>query len=167
MFQFQSSWVRGWCLFIPQIFLSGSGFDMGHQEARGIRRNNMSCHVGTPPCQKRASDPITDGCEMPCGYWKLNTEPLEEQTMLLTAEPSLQCPWYTFLIVGRRGSSSVWVMPHWDSGPPGCYKKASWAKKWSSFMVSVSAPASRFLLWVFALTSPSVMKCDLRVVTWN
>ena len=75
-----------------QIFLSGSGFDMGHQEARGIRRNNMSCHVGTPPCQKRASDPITDGCEMPCGYWKLNTEPLEEQTMLLTAEPSLQCP---------------------------------------------------------------------------
>jgi hypothetical protein len=40
--------------------------------------------------QKRASDPITDGCEPPCGYWELNSGPLEEQLELLTAEPSLQ-----------------------------------------------------------------------------
>jgi hypothetical protein len=39
--------------------------------------------------QKRASDPITDGCEPPCGCWDLNSEPLEEQPVLLTAEPSL------------------------------------------------------------------------------
>jgi hypothetical protein len=40
--------------------------------------------------QKRASDPITDGCEPPCGCWDLNSGPLEEQSVLLTSEPSLQ-----------------------------------------------------------------------------
>ena len=40
--------------------------------------------------QKRAPDPITDGCEPPCGCWELNSGPLEEQAMLLTSEPSLQ-----------------------------------------------------------------------------
>ena len=33
---------------------------------------------------------ITDGCEPPCGCWEMNSGPLEEQSMLLTAEPSLQ-----------------------------------------------------------------------------
>ena len=40
--------------------------------------------------QKRAPDPIRDGCEPPCGCWELNSGPLEEQAMLLTSEPSLQ-----------------------------------------------------------------------------
>jgi hypothetical protein len=40
--------------------------------------------------QKRASDPITDGCEPPCGCWELNLGPLEEVLVLLTTEPSLQ-----------------------------------------------------------------------------
>jgi hypothetical protein len=40
--------------------------------------------------QKRASDLITDGCEPPYGCWELNSRPLEEQSVLLTAEPSLQ-----------------------------------------------------------------------------
>jgi hypothetical protein len=40
--------------------------------------------------QKRASDLITDGCEPPFGCWELNSEPLEEQSVLLTAESSLQ-----------------------------------------------------------------------------
>jgi hypothetical protein len=40
--------------------------------------------------QKRASDFITDGCERPCGFWDLNSGPLEEQSVLLTAEPFLQ-----------------------------------------------------------------------------
>jgi hypothetical protein len=40
--------------------------------------------------QKRASDPITDDCEPSCGCWELNSGPLEEQLVLLTAEPSLQ-----------------------------------------------------------------------------
>jgi hypothetical protein len=40
--------------------------------------------------QKRASDPITDDCEPPCGCWELNAGLLEKKSMLLTAEPSLQ-----------------------------------------------------------------------------
>ena len=31
--------------------------------------------------QKRASDLITDGCEPPCGFWELNSGPLEEQAV--------------------------------------------------------------------------------------
>jgi hypothetical protein len=40
--------------------------------------------------QKRASGLIRDGCEPPCGSWGLNSGPSEEQSVLLTAEPSLQ-----------------------------------------------------------------------------
>jgi hypothetical protein len=40
--------------------------------------------------RNRASDPITDGCELPYGCWELNSGPLEEQSALLTTEPSLQ-----------------------------------------------------------------------------
>ena len=43
----------------------------------------------TPACQKRASDAITDSYELPCGCWELNSGPQEEQTGLLTTEPSL------------------------------------------------------------------------------
>jgi len=32
--------------------------------------------------KKRASDPITDGCEPPCGCWELNSVPVEEQSLL-------------------------------------------------------------------------------------
>jgi hypothetical protein len=31
-----------------------------------------------------------DGSEPPCGCWDLNSGPLEEQSVLLTVEPSLQ-----------------------------------------------------------------------------
>ena len=40
--------------------------------------------------QKRVSDPITDGCEPPCDCWDLNSESLEDQSVLLSTEPSLQ-----------------------------------------------------------------------------
>ena len=43
-----------------------------------------------PAGQKRAPDCITDGCEPPCGCRELNSGPLEEQAVLLTAEPPLQ-----------------------------------------------------------------------------
>jgi hypothetical protein len=42
------------------------------------------------PDQKRVSDLITDGCKPPRGCWDLNSGPSEEQSVLLTAEPSLQ-----------------------------------------------------------------------------
>ena len=41
-------------------------------------------------CQKRVSDSLTDGCEPPCGCWRLNSGPLEEQPLFLTVEPSLK-----------------------------------------------------------------------------
>ena len=40
--------------------------------------------------EKRASDPITDGCEPPSGFWKLNSGTLQEQLGLLSTEQSLQ-----------------------------------------------------------------------------
>ena len=33
---------------------------------------------------------LMDGCEPPCGCWDLNSGPSEEQSALLTAEPSFQ-----------------------------------------------------------------------------
>ena len=48
--------------------------------------------------QKKALNPITDGCEPLCGCWELNSGPLEEQSMLLTAEPSLQPPSLSLII---------------------------------------------------------------------
>ena len=48
-----------------------------------------------PACQKRAPDRIIEGCKPPCGTWELNSGPLEEQSVLLTAEPSLQPPLQT------------------------------------------------------------------------
>jgi hypothetical protein len=47
--------------------------------------STLSLSSDTP---KEASDPITDGCEPPCGCWELNSGPLEEQPVLLSAEPS-------------------------------------------------------------------------------
>ena len=38
----------------------------------------------------QAPNLITDGCEPPCGCWELNSGPLEELSVLLTTEPSLQ-----------------------------------------------------------------------------
>ena len=43
-----------------------------------------------PSGKKRAPDFITDGSESPCGCWELNSGHLEEETVLLTTEPSLQ-----------------------------------------------------------------------------
>ena len=51
----------------------------------------VHCHCHSLQMQqKTASDLITDGCEPPCGCWELNSGPLEEQSVLLTAEPSDQ-----------------------------------------------------------------------------
>jgi len=53
-------------------------------------KNYLSLLTCMPAGQKRAPDLITDGCEPPRGCWDLNSGPLEEQSMLLTSEPSLQ-----------------------------------------------------------------------------
>ena len=38
--------------------------------------------------QKMSSNPMRDGWEPPCGCWEMNSGLLEEQSVLLTAEPS-------------------------------------------------------------------------------
>ena len=45
--------------------------------------------------QKRTSDLITGGA--PCGCWDLNSGTLEEQSVFLTTEPSLQPQELNFL----------------------------------------------------------------------
>ena len=47
--------------------------------------------VGSPGTE------ITDSCEPPCECWELKPGPLEERSVLLTAEPSLQPPDHEFL----------------------------------------------------------------------
>ena len=47
-------------------------------------------YMSTLCSQKMALDPITDGCEPPCGCWEVNSGPLDEQSVLLSSEPSLQ-----------------------------------------------------------------------------
>ena len=56
-----------------------------------MHMNQSSLSSDTP-----GEGPITDGCEPPCGCWELNLGPLEEQSVFLTTEPSLQ-PSFTFL----------------------------------------------------------------------
>jgi hypothetical protein len=48
--------------------------------------NTLLLSSDTP---EEASDPITNGYESPWDCWELNSGPLEEQSVLLTAEPSL------------------------------------------------------------------------------
>jgi hypothetical protein len=50
---------------------------------------------------RRDSVIITDGCEPPCGCWNLNSGPLEEQSVLLTALSHLSSPKAHFLIVAK------------------------------------------------------------------
>lgn len=45
----------------------------------------------TPVCQKRATDANIDSFEPSCGCWEFSG-PLEEQTVYLATEPSLQLP---------------------------------------------------------------------------
>ena len=39
---------------------------------------------------KSSETGVTDSCELPCEYWELKTDPLEDQPVFLTAEPFLQ-----------------------------------------------------------------------------
>jgi hypothetical protein len=51
---------------------------------------------------------ITDGCEPPCGFWELNSGPLEEQSVLLNTEPSLQP--HTVVLV-PKGHAPIYYVP--------------------------------------------------------
>jgi hypothetical protein len=47
-------------------------------------------------CPQTHQKKAPDSCEPPCVYWELNSGPLEEQSVLLTTEPSLQSSVLTF-----------------------------------------------------------------------
>jgi hypothetical protein len=56
-------------------------------------------YMSTPLLSSDTPDLITDGCELPCVCWELNSGLLEEQLVLLTTEPSLQPPYLCFYLV--------------------------------------------------------------------
>lgn len=58
----------------------------GHHELKliGLKKKrsisiSLSLYIYLPARQKRLSDPILDGCKLPCGCWVLNSGPLEKQ----------------------------------------------------------------------------------------
>jgi hypothetical protein len=70
----------------------------------------ITCTSGTQGCQKKMirslGSGFTDGCEPLCGWCEWNLGPQEEQSVLLTAEPSLQplpIPFYSHsLLLGQK-----------------------------------------------------------------
>jgi hypothetical protein len=58
-------------------------------------------------CQKRALDPITDVCEPPCGCWELNSGPLEERSVLLNTESTLQ-PQHSEILIENDVRASMY-----------------------------------------------------------
>jgi hypothetical protein len=67
---------------------------------------------------KRALDPITDGCEPPSGCRELNSEPLEEQPVPLTTEPSLHPKLGSFALLSKLLKLSMHSFLNIDSWPP-------------------------------------------------
>lgn len=56
---------------------------------------SVHCVPGALGEQRSVSDPLEltgaiDSCELPCGCWEMNLCPLEEQSVLATADPSFQ-----------------------------------------------------------------------------
>jgi hypothetical protein len=65
--------------------------------------------------KNRASDAITDGCEPPCSCWELNLGPLDEQSLLLTKEPSnCLCLFVCLFLIGYfiYISNAIPKVPH-------------------------------------------------------
>ncbi|KAL6059915.1 hypothetical protein STEG23_003671 [Scotinomys teguina] len=67
-----------------------AGTDAHFKEGKAGSRNE--CSAGMYASQKRASDPAIDDCGPPCGRRELNSAPLKEQSVLLTAEPLSPAP---------------------------------------------------------------------------
>lgn len=53
--------------------------------------NNYLYMVTLSACASAQQKMASDTCELPSGYWELNSGPSEEQWLLLTTEPSFQC----------------------------------------------------------------------------
>jgi hypothetical protein len=75
-----------------------------------VSNNSCSC---LQTHQKRTSDLITGGCELPCGCWDLNSGPSEEQLVLLTAEPSYQPNFPPTITLSECVSFQTCSIPYW------------------------------------------------------
>jgi hypothetical protein len=49
-------------------------------------------YMGTLHVHAAHGKTASDHCELPCGCWELNSGPVEEQSLPLPTEPSLQVP---------------------------------------------------------------------------
>jgi hypothetical protein len=76
--------LKGICMYFLR-FIWGEGNKIWSVK-KLIKKRFTSFYMSTlsylQTHQKRALDPITDGCEPPCGFWELNSGPLEEQSVL-------------------------------------------------------------------------------------
>jgi hypothetical protein len=90
-----------------------------HGNLMGVLVLFYICSFRLCVCSKECtheSDPITDGCEPPCGCWDLNSGPLEEQSVLLTTAPSHHPPTPSFcLVFFSRPGFSVYLCLPWNS----------------------------------------------------
>ena len=94
----------------------------------------LACMYVCAPCARSAwacrghqitSPGVTDDYELPCGYWKLNPGPLEDQPMLLIMEASLQTPIF-ILIQSLFSDWNAYLLPcllihPLGGGPPPCH----------------------------------------------
>jgi hypothetical protein len=102
-----------------------------------------------------------DSCEPPCGCWDLNSGPLEEQSVLLTTEPSLQ-PDFDFLnlctkhlvyvCVGEFLCTMCFQVSVARRGYPN-----SWSQMWVLETTS-GRPANTHDYWAFPLTPEKAFK---------
>jgi E3 ubiquitin-protein ligase NEDD4 len=61
---------------------------------------------------------VTGSCELPCGCWELNPDPLGEHLVLPTAEPSLQLQLHFFytddsVVKGVQFLAPIWQLTVW------------------------------------------------------
>jgi hypothetical protein len=81
-----------WFLLLADLALSSSCSQVSLGEWKSVLLSPSITSISTTMatlfmCQL-SND--RDGCEPPCGFWDLNSGPLEKQSVLLTAEPSVQ-----------------------------------------------------------------------------
>jgi hypothetical protein len=103
--------------------------------------------------QKKASDPITDGCEPPCGCRESNSGPLEEQLVLLTTGPSLQ------LLVLFFNMYDVWsACMCVCSGYAGTLEdreRTQQSRVWAAFPEDLALIPSTYTRWLTSVSNSS------------
>jgi hypothetical protein len=105
---------------------------------------------------QRVSDLIQDGCEPPCGCWDLNSGPSEEQSVLLTTEPSLQ----PHIFILRQENKTKQQQQNWGLEPS--HLSVLWASFWSILKYKLVTPHK-----VTSLTSEASWSLTVYVWSWE